>query len=105
MPWIRPMSNGSLEVTTRQRRRKSSSGKKPPRENLSEEQKRENHIKSEQKRRTIIKEGFAEISAIVPKLRGGGYSKSNMLLAAADWLEKLINSNTVLREELAKMGP
>lgn len=101
----RPMSNGSLEVTPRQRRRKSSSGKKPPRENLSEEQKRENHIRSEQKRRTIIKEGFAEISAIVPKLRGGGYSKSNMLLVAADWLEKLLNSNTVLREELAKMGP
>lgn len=101
----RPMSNGSLEVTPRQRRRKSSSGKKPPRENLSEEQKRENHIRSEQKRRTIIKEGFAEISAMVPKLRGGGYSKSNMLIAAADWLEKLINSNTVLREELAKLGP
>lgn len=91
-------------ATPRARRRKSSGGKKPPRENLTEEQKRENHIRSEQKRRTVIKEGFAEISAIVPKLRGGGYSKSNMLQAAADWLEKLINSNKVLREELAKVG-
>lgn len=101
----RPVSNGSLDAMPRQRRRKSSSGKKPPRENLSEEQKRENHIRSEQKRRTIIKEGFAEISAIVPKLRSGGFSKSNMLLAAADWLEKLLNSNAMLREELAKVGP
>ncbi|SPO05759.1 uncharacterized protein DNG_08446 [Cephalotrichum gorgonifer] len=89
----------------RQRRRKSSNAKKPTRENLTDEQKRENHIRSEQKRRTIIREGFAEISAIVPKLRGGGYSKSNMLQAAADWLEKLINSNAMLREELAKVGP
>ncbi|KFY15453.1 hypothetical protein V492_01980, partial [Pseudogymnoascus sp. VKM F-4246] len=31
---------------------------KMARENLTEDQKRENHIKSEQKRRTLIKEGF-----------------------------------------------
>jgi len=76
---------------------------KAARENLTEDQKRENHIKSEQKRRTLIREGFEDLGELVPGLRGGGFSKSAVLIMAADWLEELINGNQVLRGRLDQM--
>lgn len=76
---------------------------KGPRENLSEEQKRENHIKSEQKRRTVIKEGFDELCALVPGLRGGGFSKSTMLGMTADHLEEILRGNEVLDKQLESL--
>lgn len=88
-----------------QKRRKSaaSSAPKMARENLTEDQKRENHIKSEQKRRTLIKEGFEDLNELVPDLRGGGFSKSAVLIMAADWLEHLINGNMNLKAQLAEL--
>ncbi|VUC34019.1 unnamed protein product [Clonostachys rosea] len=83
------------------RRKPSVNGSKPTRENLSEEQKRENHIRSEQKRRTLIKEGFDDLCELVPGLRGGGFSKSTMLTIAAEWLEELLQGNEALESQLA----
>ncbi|TQV97636.1 hypothetical protein V2A60_006624 [Cordyceps javanica] len=85
------------------RRRKSGVGK-GPRENLSEEQKRSNHIRSEQKRRTLIKEGFDDLCELVPGLKGGGFSKSTMLTMAAEWLEQLLQGNQTLAAQLQGMG-
>lgn len=82
------------------KKRGASIAAKPPRENLSEEQKRENHIKSEQKRRTLIKEGFNDISDLVPALRGGGFSKSTMLTIASEWLDELLQGNEALAKQL-----
>ncbi|KAM3081840.1 hypothetical protein ACMFMG_004310 [Clarireedia jacksonii] len=82
------------------KRRKSTAtagAQKATRENLTEDQKRENHIKSEQKRRTLIREGFEDLGELVPGLRGGGFSKSAVLIMAADWLEELLRGNEVLR--------
>ncbi|EEP81532.1 predicted protein [Uncinocarpus reesii 1704] len=73
---------------------------KPPRENLSEEQKRANHILSEQKRRNLIKQGFDELCGLVPDLRGGGFSKSTMLAQAGDWLQDLLEGNEILKHQL-----
>nr|KMM70698.1 hypothetical protein CPAG_07009 [Coccidioides posadasii RMSCC 3488] len=73
---------------------------KPPRENLTEEQKRANHILSEQKRRNLIKQGFDELCSLVPELRGGGFSKSTMLAQAADWLQDLLQGNEMLKLQL-----
>jgi hypothetical protein len=78
------------------RRRSGASGSKPPRENLTDAQKRENHIKSEQRRRGAIKEGFDDLSEIVPNLKTGGYSKSMMLTVAGDWLQNLLEGNAAL---------
>ncbi|CAM1503891.1 Fc.00g014820.m01.CDS01 [Cosmosporella sp. VM-42] len=83
------------------RRKSAVNGSKASRENLSEEQKRENHIRSEQKRRTLIKEGFDDLCDLVPGLRGGGFSKSTMLTMAAEWLEDLLKGNEVLNNQLA----
>lgn len=73
-----------------------------PRENLTEAQKRQNHIRSEQKRRNIIKSGFNELVAIVPALKGGGYSKAAMLNMTAEWLADVIAGNERLRGMLRR---
>jgi len=87
-----------------QKRRKSGAASattaKVTRENLTEEQKRENHIRSEQKRRTLIREGFEDLNQLVPGLRGGGFSKSAVLIMSAEWLENLLQGNEMLRQRL-----
>ena len=76
---------------------------KQGRENLTEEQKRTNHILSEQKRRNLIKQGFDDLCTLVPELNGGGFSKSTMLIQAADWLEDLLRGNEQLKAQLAEL--
>ncbi|KAI1438997.1 hypothetical protein GGR50DRAFT_217326 [Xylaria sp. CBS 124048] len=96
--------NGASEIASitqeasGKRRKSTPNQSKPPRENLTDAQKRENHIKSEQKRRGAIKEGFEDLTFIVPNLQNGGYSKSTMLLLAGEWLETLINENEKLKK-------
>lgn len=85
------------------RERSQSDGQKASRENLTEEQKRSNHILSEQKRRNLIKQGFDDLCELVPDLKGGGYSKSAMLVQAADWLEDMLKGNEELRLMLASL--
>lgn len=94
-----PESSTNPKDASGKRRRSAVNGSKAARENLSETQKRENHIKSEQKRRGAIKEGYHDLGQIVPNLSSSGYSKSMMLTMAADWLEELIKGN----EELASL--
>jgi Helix-loop-helix DNA-binding domain len=80
---------------------------KPPRkkrrENLSEAQKRLNHITSEQKRRNLIQEGFNEIHILVPTLRNSrerSDSKSTVLLKTVEWICQLRDGNDRLRRML-----
>ncbi|PHH93178.1 hypothetical protein CDD83_10727 [Cordyceps sp. RAO-2017] len=90
-------------VANGRRRKSTTNATKPPRENLTEEQKRENHIRSEQKRRTLIKEGFDDLGELVPGLKGGGFSKSTTLAMAAEWLEDLVRGNKALSAQLAAL--
>ncbi|KAE8147138.1 hypothetical protein BDV25DRAFT_160990 [Aspergillus avenaceus] len=85
------------------RKSKLQQGSKPARENLTEEQKRSNHILSEQKRRNLIRQGFDDLCTLVPGLKGGGFSKSAMLTQAADWLEEILRGNEILKAQLAEM--
>lgn len=85
------------------KRRRSAALAKPPRENLTEEQKRENHIKSEQKRRTLIKTGFEDLCILVPGLQGNNLSKSLVLTTAASWLSDLLDGNRRLEDQLRSM--
>ncbi|KZF20006.1 hypothetical protein L228DRAFT_250426 [Xylona heveae TC161] len=86
-----------------ERRESPTNGQKQPRENLSEEQKRSNHILSEQKRRNLIKQGFEDLCELVPELNGGGFSKSAMLVQAADWLENMLKGNEMLKSQLTAL--
>ncbi|KAL4937091.1 hypothetical protein BDV06DRAFT_203699 [Aspergillus oleicola] len=96
-------SNGSgrRSSTDGVRKSRAPQSSKAPRENLTEEQKRSNHIKSEQKRRNLIKEGFDDLCILVPGLKGGGFSKSAMLTQAADWLDEMLRGNEALKIQLA----
>lgn len=85
------------------RKSRPSQSSKIPRENLTEEQKRSNHIHSEQKRRNLIKQGFDDMCTLVPGLRGGGFSKSMVLTQAADWLEEILRGNDKLKMQLAEL--
>ncbi|KAF2765451.1 hypothetical protein EJ03DRAFT_248555, partial [Teratosphaeria nubilosa] len=55
---------------------------------LSEQQKKENHIASEQKRRQAIREGFDMLSRIVPGMEGQGRSEAVVLQASVEFLKK-----------------
>lgn len=92
---------GSSENASK--RAKAQQSSKAARENLTEEQKRTNHILSEQKRRNLIKQGFDDLCALVPELRGGGFSKSAMLIQAADYLEEVLTGNNILRQQLSQL--
>lgn len=106
-------TNGARRVVPNGRHRKTSMderaskkkqacgvGQKSQRENLSEEQKRSNHIHSEQKRRNLIKRGFDDLHALVPEIRNGGLSKSGVLTEAANFLEMLMDENKRYSEML-----
>lgn len=73
------------------------------RDNLTEAQKRENHIHSEQKRRNLIRQGFEELCGLVPELKAGGYSKSAVLVHAANYLDDLKKGNARLRIYLQQL--
>ncbi|KEQ69742.1 hypothetical protein M436DRAFT_25843, partial [Aureobasidium namibiae CBS 147.97] len=53
---------------------------------LTEDQKRSNHIRSEQKRRNIIKQGYEDLNELVPNLKTGGFSKSAVLTETTRFL-------------------
>ena len=100
---LKDLPGSSLTQEAAGKRRKSGpSQSKPPRENLTEAQKRENHIKSEQKRRLAIKEGFEDLAFIIPNLQNGGYSKSNTLSIAGEWIQSLVDGNRKLEQLLSK---
>lgn len=112
------MSHLSLETD---RKRSDSSGSPGPRkELLSEAEKRQNHILSEQKRRNTIRSGFREITELVPTLTShsdvvtgkasgagvqggagtGGQSKSTILFKAVEYIQYLEKRNGRLRNEV-----
>jgi hypothetical protein len=75
--------------------KKRRSETKQPRHNLSDSQKRNNHIASEQKRRDAMKTNYEELNVYVPSLRQGtqGLSRSEILQQSGDWLELLKTGN------------
>lgn len=100
-----PQDSDGMPTGSDRKRRKSSSAAQArasalARKNLTEEQKRENHIKSEQKRRNIIKEGYRELNQLVPNLKQGGFSKSNVLTETVRELEGLQAGNARMEEYL-----
>ena len=83
---------------------KESAGRKGARANLTDDQKRNNHIASEQKRRNVIKDGYQMLDTLVPGLAVGGYSKSIALGVTADWVQTLVAQNQRLREVFLSHG-
>lgn len=85
------------------KRRKSSSAIR--KENLTENQKRENHINSEKKRRKVIAVGFDNLTTIIPAIHiGGNHSKSAMLESTVQFLQNLLQGNQQLKAQLDQMS-
>lgn len=78
---------------------KSSTKKKnrasQPRNNLTEEEKRQNHIKSEKVRRDLIKAQYDALDSLVPGLKNGksGLSRADVLLEIVNFVENVARGN------------
>ena len=72
------------------------------RQNLTDKEKRQNHILSEQKRRNMIKECFADLETMVPSLANGkaGFSKSEALKEVIAMIENTLSGNGTVSEGL-----
>lgn len=111
----------NTRVTKRQRERLIDGSGHPPRakrrkpcsnaaqgekkRNLTEEEKRSNHIESEQKRRDQISESFNAMVRLVPELRNSRHSKSEKLRLACIWLESMVAENEEIGALLASTEP
>ncbi|KAI9725674.1 MAG: hypothetical protein M1828_002959 [Chrysothrix sp. TS-e1954] len=79
-----------------------SSAEKP---RLTEQEKKDNHIASEQKRRQAIREGFDEIADIVPGLKGQGRSEAIVLQGAVRHIRELLAERWRLVQEGEQIDP
>jgi hypothetical protein len=106
-PYKRPQLNHPLyqqnemqfgEEDEETRRRRSIKKK----ENLSDQQKRANHIQSEKKRREIINKGYADLNMLVPCLANGksGLSRSECLAEIHCYLETVTRGNEAILASL-----
>jgi heteromeric Ino2p/Ino4p transcription factor len=70
---------------------------------LTEAQKKENHIRSEQKRREAIREGFDRLASIVPGMEGQGRSEAVVLDATVKHLrEQIVERNRIIADAQAR---
>ncbi|CAG8641899.1 12981_t:CDS:1, partial [Ambispora gerdemannii] len=96
------MTMNDIDIKSETREESSSStsksSRKPYKELLTEEEKRANHIASEQKRRNTIRAGFKELTDIIPTLKNVNNSKSTILFKAVDYIKYLERRNRNLKE-------
>lgn len=70
---------------------------------LTEAQKKENHIRSEQKRREAIREGFDKLASIVPGMEGQGRSEAVVLEATIKYMrEQIVERQQIIADAQAK---
>lgn len=60
----------------------------PDKPRLTEEEKKSNHIASEQKRRQAIRQGFDQLASIVPGMEGQGRSEAVVLEATVKYMRE-----------------
>ncbi|CRG89432.1 hypothetical protein PISL3812_06468 [Talaromyces islandicus] len=71
---------------------------------LTEQEKKNNHIASEQKRRAAIREGFDRLTELVPGLEGQGRSESVVLKKTVDFLRLKLQERQELVAEIERIG-
>ncbi|KAH7138718.1 hypothetical protein B0J11DRAFT_23297 [Dendryphion nanum] len=76
----------------------------PEKPRLSEEEKKANHIKSEQKRREAIRDGFDRLANIVPGLSGQGRSEAVVLEGTLALLRSEILKRETIINDAKKRG-
>ena len=71
---------------------------------LTEQEKKNNHIASEQKRRAAIREGFDRLTELVPGLEGQGRSESIVLQKTVDFMHLKLQERQELIAEIENRG-
>jgi len=71
---------------------------------LTEEEKKQNHIASEQKRRQAIREGFDRLTELVPGLEGQGRSEGLVLKRTVEFLREKIEERRTMVERIEQAG-
>ncbi|KAK0391954.1 hypothetical protein NLU13_1452 [Sarocladium strictum] len=71
---------------------------------LTEEEKKQNHIASEQKRRQAIREGFDRLTELVPGLEGQGRSEGLVLKRTVEFMREQIAERQNLVERVEGAG-
>ena len=71
---------------------------------LTDAEKKQNHIVSEQKRRAAIREGFDRLTELVPGLEGQGRSESIVLQKTVDFIHLKLQERHNLISEIENKG-
>ncbi|KAF3921586.1 hypothetical protein AA313_de0205293 [Arthrobotrys entomopaga] len=79
-------------------------GKRQERPRLTEEEKKNNHIASEQKRRMAIRDGFDRLTELVPGIEGQGRSESIVLRKTVDYMRQVIEDRRNLIAQVQELG-
>ncbi|CCU80012.1 helix-loop-helix DNA-binding domain protein [Blumeria hordei DH14] len=82
----------------------STNGSAEERPRLSENEKKANHIASEQKRRQAIREGFDRLTELVPGLEGQGRSESVVLKKTVDYIRSQLAERKCLVKRIEELG-
>jgi hypothetical protein len=82
--------------------KQSAQDKDKPR--LTDQEKKSNHIASEQKRRAAIREGFDRLTELVPGLEGQGRSESIVLQKTVDFIHVKLQERHELIAEIESKG-
>ncbi|KAK8061492.1 hypothetical protein PG994_007858 [Apiospora phragmitis] len=77
-------------------------GEEKPR--LTEEEKKQNHIASEQKRRQAIRDGFDRLCELVPGLEGQGRSEGLVLKRTVEFMREQLERRRQLVHEKEARG-
>ncbi|CEO59112.1 Putative Helix-loop-helix DNA-binding domain protein [Penicillium brasilianum] len=83
---------------------KSASGQEKEKPRLTDQEKKNNHIASEQKRRAAIREGFDRLTELVPGLEGQGRSESIVLQKTVDFIHLKLQERQNLITEIENKG-
>ncbi|KAJ4164843.1 hypothetical protein LMH87_006498 [Akanthomyces muscarius] len=71
---------------------------------LTEEEKKQNHIASEQKRRQAIREGFDRLTELVPGLEGQGRSEGLVLKKTVEYMRQQLDERQSMIERVEQTG-
>ncbi|KAJ5491359.1 hypothetical protein N7539_002926 [Penicillium diatomitis] len=83
---------------------KSASAAEKDKPRLTDQEKKNNHIASEQKRRAAIREGFDRLTELVPGLEGQGRSESIVLQKTVEFIHMKLREREDLISEIEHKG-
>jgi heteromeric Ino2p/Ino4p transcription factor len=72
---------------------------------LTDAEKKQNHIISEQKRRQAIRQGFDRLATITPKMSGMGRSEATVLAAATQEMKIQLAMKAAIKKKLFSENP